>query len=39
MPRLASSSRRARNEVTRQRLGYCPVVSATRDGEQIGEFT
>src|SRR5688500_8962529 len=39
MSRLRLAARLSMYDVTFQRDGCCPVVNATRDGEQIGEFT
>ena len=39
MPRSRLRFRPARNELMRWRAGYCPVVNATLEGEQIGEAT
>ena len=38
MPRRRFSSRLSRYEVIPHRIGYCPVVSAVREGEQMGEL-
>ena len=39
IPRRSLSARLFKYEVIFQRWGYWPVVSAQREGEQIGELT